>query len=153
MATIVKYMIAYLGWIVDLGLTFWLGLISRTVFLDIFALSYKGGQAEYAKLVYSQRVDFADKIFSITLGLVWLAFMIGTEVYFRNGAIQDDLPGRLARVTGTVLLAIFGVDLILFWLEGVGVADWLRWLILATELGIGIVLLVSAKPQSKQNPT
>ena len=66
MATIVKYVTAYLGWIVDLALTFWLGFISRTVFLDIFALSYKGGQSEYARLVFAHRVDFADKIFSIS---------------------------------------------------------------------------------------
>lgn len=153
MATIVKYVAAYLMWVVNMGLTFWLGFISRTVFLDIFALSYKGGPSEYAKLVYGQRVDFADKIFSITLGLAWLAFMIGTEVYFRNGATQDDLPKRLARVTGAVLLGIFGVDLILFWLQGVGGSSLLRWLILAAELGIGIALLVSVRPQSKQNPT
>ena len=44
MAKIVKYVSAYLMWIVDLGLTFWLIIISRTVFLGIFALSYKGGR-------------------------------------------------------------------------------------------------------------
>jgi hypothetical protein len=140
-------------WIVDLGLTFWLGFISRTVFLDIFALSYKGGDSEYPKLVFAHRVDFADKIFSIILGLAWLAFMIGAEVYFRNGAKTDDLPRRFARVTGPILLAIFGVDLILFWLQGAGGSSLLRWFVLAAELGIGIALLVLVRPRSKQNPT
>ena len=153
MATIIKYVGAYLMWIVDLGLTFWLGFISRTVFLDIFALSYRGGQSEYARLVYSHRVDFADKLFSIMLGLAWLAFMIGAEVYFRNGATQDDLPRRFARVTAPVLLSIFVIDLILFWLQGVGGGSWLRWFILAAELSIGIALIVWGRPQSKQIPT
>jgi hypothetical protein len=153
MAKIIKFVGAYLMWIVDLGLTFWLGFISRNVYLIIFALSYKGGEAVYPKLVYTQRVDFADKMFSILLGLAWLAFMIGTEVYFRNGAMNDDLLRRFARITGPVLLGIFSVDLILFWLQGVGGSSLLRWFILAAELGIGITLLVTAKSQSKQNPT
>ena len=146
MAKIIKYVGAYLMWIVDLGLSFWLFLMSRTVFLGIFALSYKGGQ-----LVYAQRVDFADKVFSILLGLAWLAFMIIVEAYFRAGASRDDLLKRFASITGPVVLAIFGVDLILFWLQGVGGGGWLRQSVLAAELGIGIVLLMLARFQSKPN--
>lgn len=152
MAKIIKYLVAYSMWIVDLGLTFWLGFMSRTVFLDIFALSYRGGDALYPKLVYSQRVDFADKMFSILLGLGWLAFMIGSEIYYRNGAMHDNLLRRFARITGPVLLGIFGVDLVLLWLQGTGGGYLLRWLILAAELGIGIALLVWVKTQPKQNP-
>src|SRR6185503_21123446 len=124
-------------WIVDLGLTFWLFMISRTVFLGIFALSYKGGQ-----LIYAQRVDFAEKVFSILLGLAWLAFMIIVEAYFRSGASRDDLLKRFADITGPVLLAIFSVDLILFWLQGVGTGGWLRGFVLVAELSAGIVLLM-----------
>ena len=142
MAKVIKYLSAYLMWIVDLGLTFWLIFIGRTVFLGIFALSYKEGQ-----LAYAHRVDFADKIFSIILGLGWLVFMIAVEAYFRAGALRDDLLKRFARITGPVLLGIFAVDAILFWLQGGG--GWARWLILVAELGLGIVLLVSARPQSK----
>lgn len=148
MAKIIKYVSAYLMWIVDLGLTFWLIFISRTVFLGILALFYKEGE-----WVYSRRVDLADKVFVLILGLGWLVFMIVVEAYFRAGALRDDLFERFARVTGPVLLGIFGVDLILFWLQGVGGGDWLRWFILAAELGIGIALLVSARPQSRPNPT
>ena len=148
MAKIIKYVSAYLMWIVDLGLTFWLIFISRTVFLGIFALFYKEGE-----WVYSRRVDLADKVFVLILGLGWLVFMIVAEAYFRAGALRDDLFERFARITGPVLLGIFGVDLILFWLQGVGGGDWLRWSILAAELGIGIALLVSARPQSKPDPT
>jgi hypothetical protein len=148
MAKIIKYVSAYLMWIVDLGLTFWLIFISRTVFLGIFALFYKEGE-----WVYSRRVDLADKVFVLILGLGWLVFMIVAEAYFRAGALRDDLFERFARVTGPVLLGIFGVDLILFWLQGVGGGDWLRWFILAAELGIGIALLMSSRPQPKPNPT
>jgi hypothetical protein len=148
MAKIIKYVSAYLMWIVNLGLTFWLIFISRTVFLGIFALFYKEGE-----WVYSRRVDLADKVFLLILGLGWLVFMIVAEAYFRAGALRDDLFERFARVTGPVLLGIFAVDLILFWLQGVGGGDWLRWFILAAELGIGIALLVSARPQSKPNLT
>ena len=152
MANIVKFVSAYLMWIVDLALTFWLIFISRTAFLTIFAMSYKGGEYVYAKLVFAHRVDFADKLFSIILGLGWLAFVIAVEAYFRAGAAGDDLFVRFARVTGPILLGIFVVDLILFWLQGVGGGDWLRWLILAAEPGIGITLLKLARPQSKPNP-
>ena len=96
-------------------------------------------------MVYAQRVDFADKVFSILLGLAWLVFMIIVEAYFRAGASRDDLLKRFARVTGPVLLGIFGVDLILFWLQGVGGGGWLRWSMLAAELGIGIILLMFAR--------
>ena len=147
MAKLIKYIGAYTLWIADLGLALWLILISRTVFLGIFAMSYKPGS-----LVYAQRVDFADKIFWLILGLGWLAFMVAVEAYFRAGALRDDLLKRFARVTGPVLLSIFGVDLILFWLQGVGGGNWLRWFILAAELGFGIALLVSARPQPKPNP-
>jgi len=152
MATIVKFVSAYLMWIVDLALTFWLIFISRTAFLDIFALSYTGGQSSYARVVYAHRVDFADKLFSILLGLGWLVFMIATEAYFRAGITREDLFRRFARVTGPVLLGIFVVDLVLFWLQGAGGGDWLRWFILAAELGIGITLLKLAGPQSQPNP-
>lgn len=146
MAKIPKYVGAYLMWIVDLGLSFWLFLLSRTVFLGLFALSYKGGN-----LVYAQRVEFADKVFTILLGLGWLVFMIIVEAYFRAGASRDDLLKRFAKITGPVVLGIFGVDLILFWLQGLGGGGWLRQSMLAAELGIGIVLLMLArvKPEPK----
>lgn len=148
MTKIIKYVGAYLMWIVDLGLTFWLIFISRTVFLGALALSYNEGH-----LAYAHRVEFADKIFSIILGLGWLGFMIVVEAYFRAGALRDDLFRRFARVTGPVLLGIFSVDLILLWLQGVGGGTLIRWLILAAELGIGIALLVSVRYPSKSEIT
>ena len=148
MAALIKYAGAYLLWIADLGLTFWLIFIIRTVYLGIFVLFYKPGA-----WAYSHRADFADKVFLLSLGIGWLVFMIIVEAYFRAGARGDDLLKRFAKVTGPVLLSIFGVDLILFWLHGVGGGNWLRWFFLAAELGFGIALFVSARPQSKPNPT
>ena len=148
MAKLSKYAIAYFLWIADLALAFWLIYLSRTVFLDIFALFYKEGA-----WAYSRRVDLADKVLWIILGLGWLVFMIVVEEYFRAGALRDDLLKRFARVTGPVLLGIFGIDLILAWFQGIGGGDWLRWLILAAELGFGIFLFVSARPHSRPQPT
>ena len=77
----------------------------------------------------------------------------GNIVRHGAGVASNDLIKRFAKVTGSVLLGIFGVDLILFWLQGVGRGDWLRWFMLAAELGIGITLLRLAGMQSKLNPT
>ena len=68
MTSFIKYVSAYLMWIIDLGLAFWLIFLARTVFVGIFAMSSRAGQ-----LAYAHRVDFADKVFSILLGLGWLA--------------------------------------------------------------------------------
>ena len=115
--------------------------------MAIFALLYNPGAGAFA-----HTVDRPFKVFFLILGLGWLVFMIIVEAYFRAGARHEDLLKRFARVTGPVLLSIFGVDLILFWLQGVGGGNWFRWFILAAELGLGIALLVSARPQSKPNP-
>jgi hypothetical protein len=63
--------------------------------------------------------------------------------------VQDDLFPRFARVTGPVLLSVFSVDLLLSWLQGG--SDWRHWLILAAEVGLGIILITFARslPKSK----
>ena len=146
MTKVLKYLLAYVLWIIDLALGLWLLLISRTVFLDILALSFKEGS-----WVYSRRVDFADKVFLLVLGLGWLIFMIIIEHSYRASALTGELPQRFAWVTGFLLLCIFVIDMLMFWVQGAG-NNWLRWLILAAELGIGIALLVSVRPRSKPNP-
>jgi len=145
MNKIVKYAMAYGMWIVDLGLSLWLFYISRTVLLAILALFYQPGNFEYSKAI-----DLIDRIFTVVLGLGWLAFSIITEDYFRTGALKIGLMKRFARATGPVLLCIFFVDLILFWLQGVSSTNWLRWLILAVELGVGITLVLYGKKESTQ---
>jgi formate hydrogenlyase subunit 3/multisubunit Na+/H+ antiporter MnhD subunit len=139
MKTAIKYIIAYSMWIIDLGLALWLFFISRTALRNLLLLFYKPGN-----LTYGYRVDFIDKIFSLVVGLGWLLFSIFSEGYFRTGVNKEDLPKRVARVTGALLLCIFFVNLILFWLPGPS-SSWLSWLILLVELGGGIGLLVLAK--------
>jgi hypothetical protein len=147
MNKVVKFVTTYAVWVVDLGLALWLAYLCKTSLLGIFALFYTGDVA------YANAVNFIDKTFSILLGLGWLIFMIMVEQYFRTGIEKDGQLQRLSSVTGWVLLCIFVIDLILAWIQDIGGGNWQRWLILAAELGIGIVLLVSAKTKftSKSN--
>ncbi len=145
MRNIISNVVSSVLWIVDLALAFWLFYFIRTAYLDIFALFYKQGHTQYAHLV-----DFLDKAFIILLGLTWLALMVIVEEYFRAGAQKGDELKRFARITGPLLLCIFAVDLLIFWLQGIGGGNWLRWLILAGELGIGLALIVSMKKSSLQ---
>ena len=140
MTKVFRYLMAYAFWIVDLALGLWLLLISRTMMLGILSLFYKEGA-----WTYSRRVDFADKIFVIVMGLAWLILMIVLEVHFRTSALTDELPRRFAMITGSLLLCVSVVDLALFWIQGIGGSNWLRWLILAAELGIGLALTIRAK--------
>jgi hypothetical protein len=140
MTKALKYSLAYVLWILDLGLGLWLLIISRNAFLDILALSSKPGN-----LTYAHQVDFADKMFVITLGIGWLGLMIAIEHYYRTSALTGELLQRFARVTGLLLLCVFVADLILVWVHGVGNNTWLRWLILAAELGAGAALMVAVK--------
>jgi|RhiMetdeSRZDD1v2_1073273.scaffolds.fasta_scaffold44124_3 hypothetical protein len=140
MTRVFRYLIAYVLWIVDLGLGIWLLILSRTALLGILGLRYKQGAVSYV-----HQVDFVDKMFVLLLGLAWLTLMIVLEQSFRKSALTEKLLQRFARVTGILLLALFVVDLILFWVQGVGSGDWRRWLLLAAELGIGIVLILSVK--------
>lgn len=146
MNKVIKYAIAYGMWIADLGLSLWLFYISRIGLLAFLALFYEPGD-----FAFSHRVDLIDKIFTVVLGLGWLAFSIVTEEKYRTSAPEENLLKCFARFTGPVLLCIFAVDLILFWLSGIGGDNWLRWLILASELGVGIALVVygKIKPGSK----
>jgi hypothetical protein len=145
MKKVLNQLIAYALWIVDLLLAFWLAFLSRSDILAIFGLFYKKGN-----YYYRQWVGVIDRIFILVVGLGWLIFMIIIEEYYRRGIPKGDLLKRGARITGQLLISIFVVDLVLFWLQGIGIGsiNWLRWLILAVEMGIGIALLVLAKTWS-----
>lgn len=147
MNKVLKYLLAYGTWILNLVLTVWIFLNARQVVTGILALFYEPGDIQYA-----HAVEFADKIVSITLGLAWLAFSIITEDYFRNGINQGNQWGRAARITGPVLLGMFLVDLALFWLQGAPEAVWTRWLILAVELVLGLGLVVAGRKKIQIEP-
>jgi hypothetical protein len=147
MSKAVKYAIAYSMWLVDLGLSAWLFFLSRTVLLAFLALSHEQGNFRHLK-----RAQVIDQTSTVLLGLGWLALFILTEAYYRAGALEGDLMKRFARVTGPMLLCAFVVDSILFWLQGIGGGDWLRWLILSAELVIGLVLVVYGRKSVTDKP-
>lgn len=147
MRKVLKYAIAYGMWFVDLGLSAWLLFVSRTALLTFLALSYEEGDFRYTKTA-----QLIDQVFTILLGLGWLALFVLTEGYYRAGALQENLQKRFARVTGPILMCIFLVDLILFGLQGFGGGDWLRWLVLSAELVIGLMLILYARKTAANKP-
>jgi hypothetical protein len=146
MSKLLKYASSYVMWIIDLGIAFWFMFIARTDLINFLSLFAKKGN-----LTYGHQVDFADKAFSITLGLGWLALMIVIEQYYRHGVEKDDLRKRFARVTGPLVIAVFVADLIAFWLGGIASGNFVRWLILAAELGIGIALIIEGRQKLVSN--
>jgi hypothetical protein len=140
MNKVLKYVSAYSMWIVVSGFVAWLFYLGRTVLLGLLALSGQAGEWQFAKTV-----NLIDRVVTVVLGLGWLAFVIITEDYFRKAVKKGNLLSRFARVTGPVLLCIFVVDLVFFWLQGIGSDNWLRWLFLAVELGGGIALVVAVR--------
>ena len=136
MKNAINFVIAYGMWIVDNLLTFWLAFLIRTDFLGVLSLFYKKEQWQYPR-----QVNFADKVLILLLGLSWIAYVISMEEYFREGVLKENLMKRFSKITGPILLAIFVFDLTLYGLQGFG--NWLRWLILAGELALGISLLAT----------
>lgn len=137
----------YAGWIAAMLLAFWLAFLSRDVLLQILALFYEEGSWSYPRWVV-----VIDRTFTVAVGLAWLVFTVVVEEHYRRGIKKGDLLKRLARVTGLLLVCIFIVDLIMVWLQGISTSDWLRWLILAAELGIGTALLVWGKTRPTPQP-
>jgi hypothetical protein len=140
------YFIAYLMWVVTMALGLWFALISRNGFLDLLA------RAVQRSVMYPWQTSFYDKVYSLALGLLWLAFMIVVERYFRRGVEQGDLIRRVAQVVGPELLLIFVADLGLLVLGGVGSTSWLRWVILGGEVVGGVLLLLYARSLRRPKP-
>ncbi|HSR33637.1 MAG TPA: hypothetical protein VLY63_23980 [Anaerolineae bacterium] len=144
MSKVFKYAVAYGMLFVDMGLAAWLLIMSRTALLTFLALSYEPGAFRHLK-----RAQVIDQVSTVLLGLGWLALFVFAEGYYRAGALEEGLVKRFARITGPILLCIFAVDLILFWLQGIGGHDWLRWLIFLAELIVGSVLVVHGRKRAR----
>jgi hypothetical protein len=144
MSKVFKYAVAYGMLLVDLVLSAWLFIMSRTVLLAFLALSYEPGVFRHLK-----RAQVIDQTCTVLLGLGWLALFVYAEGYYRAGALEQGLVKRFARVTGSILLCVFVVDLILFCLQGIGGDDWLRWLILLAELIIGSALVIYGRKRAR----
>ena len=147
MGKVLRYILAYSMWFTDLGLSIWLFYISRMTLLGILAFFYQQGDFQYSNVV-----DLVDRIFVVVGGLGWLVFSVVTEEYYRTGTLKENFLKRFARVTGPLLLCIFIVDLVLIWVQSIGIEGWLRWLILAAELVIGLALVVYGKKNTTNNP-
>jgi hypothetical protein len=143
-----NYAIAYALWFVTILLGLWFALLARTDFQGAMTTFYIRGS-----IMYLERARFFEEIFVLVMGLLWLALVVITEWYFRSGARRPDLLKRFARVAGPVILLVFVADLFLFWLQGVSSGNWLRWLILAGELALGIVFLLYARSPSLPDQT
>jgi hypothetical protein len=140
MNKVANQLLAYGMWIVDMVLAFWLAFLSRNVLLEILARFYPEESWSYPRWVV-----VIDRFYTLIIGLAWLVFMIIVEQYIMTGLKKGNLLKRIARVTGLVLLAIFAVDLSQTWLQGISSGNWLRWLILAAELILGIGMYVYYK--------
>ncbi len=136
----IRYVWAYVLWIVVLLLALWLLIIGRTDFLGVLGAFYVGDSATHA-----WRARFFDRVFTLVFGLIWLVFMIVTEASFRKGALRPGLLKRFARIAGPLLVLIFVADLFLLWLQGIATGNWMRWLALVGELAAGILLLWYAR--------
>jgi hypothetical protein len=133
--------LAYGIWIVDFMVAFFLAFfIIKPDLLHILGLFLDPKAFETPS-----QLGFADKAFTLLLGLSWLAFMIFVEEYFKAGARKGNLLKRIARITGLLFLCTFVANLILFWFQGISSGSWLSWLILAVELIIGTGMYIYYK--------
>lgn len=132
----IRYVIAYLFWIVTLLLALWFCVLARNGFLGILGAFYLRDS-----IIYVQRARLFDRVFTVVCGLLWFALMIVWEEAFRSRAQKPDLLRYFARIAGMLFLLIFAADLVLLWLQGITSVNWSRWLMLAAEPAIGIAFL------------
>ncbi|MCL6432147.1 MAG: hypothetical protein K6V36_15030 [Anaerolineae bacterium] len=124
----------YLVWTVLLLAGLWLLLLSREVFVSVFALLYAGGPSWLR-----WRVSFLEKAFLLAAALLWMAFMVLSEAYLESGMRKGRLSLHVARLAGPELVAVGTADLLLLLLQHG--AAWLRWLILGIEFAAGGLLV------------
>ncbi len=132
--TWLQYVLFYLLWTVLIALGFWFLILSRETV--IAALAYYAGD-DFVRL---WRAGFLDKAFSLFMGLTVLVFIYATEGYLRIGIEKHDMLRRFFKTAGWVSLAIFVTDFILLALQQFAGGAWLRWVILAAELSLGVAL-------------
>jgi hypothetical protein len=131
-----KVVAAHLLWLVNGLFGAWLLYISRNTWLALFDRYYINGSPTYAN-----RALFMDRIFSILLGLAWFFMIIFTQSYFLNGVAKNDMMRRFAKASGPIVLAIYGVDVILALTQGLTNIGWSRFVIILVELVLGIALV------------
>ena len=136
-----SYVLVYVMWVVTLALGIWVLLVSRDAIIGVASSIFV--EASSAR---RWRISAVEKYFALGAGFVWLALMVFTELYFRNGVDRGQLIPRIARVLGLELIALFLFDAILFITQGLPSDAWVRWLLLVVELAAGVACLVVARP-------
>lgn len=147
-----RYILAYLMWVVVMVLGIWFLIISRNALLGAFGI-YGALHVESA-VTRAWLARLYDKVYMILAGLLWLALTVVAEAYFREGVQRRKLLRRFCRIAGIELLLIFVADLLLLWLQAWS-ATWLRWLILGGEwiIGTGCVAFSRLPPPPRPNQT
>ena len=135
------YVLALVMWAVVVALGIGVFLVSHTAFVGFIAprvaQDSTSGFWQYAAL---------ERFFIVGAGLAWLVIVTLSEPYLRHGVERGRLFPRFARIMGPGLLLLFTADATLFVLQGMRAGSWTRWLFLAAELGLGIALVVLARP-------
>lgn len=137
------YIPAYLFWILLALLGGWLALVGRETMTALFGVYYVGDS-----ITRSWRVRFYDKVYVLGAGLIWLIITTVTEEYFRQGVARNELLRRFARMAWPELALLAVADLTLFLLQGG--YGWLRWLIIAAEVLLGVGFWFIARTPAKK---
>jgi hypothetical protein len=75
MRKVARYVAAYSMWLVDLGLSAWLFVVSRTALRAFLGLFYERGVFQYKKTA-----ELADKVFALLLGIGLLVFIRSSKL-------------------------------------------------------------------------
>lgn len=129
----ILYPLVYAMWLAILLLGIWFLLISRDALLGLIdALMVDESTSHAWRLISFER------FYMFGAGLIWLVVMVFSELYLRRGVARGELVPRFARIFGVLVLLVFVVDAIIFAMQGLP-GGWLRWLILAVELALGVI--------------
>ncbi len=129
---IIPYLLCYLLWAITVALAFLNLLLARRLFLVILS----------AFSVSSQSAAAIDKVSFIFLAVLWLALVVFSEYYYLHSISKDRLWKSFSLVTGIQLLFLFAARLTPSLIIGVRRFTWVNYLLIAGELGGGIILLV-----------
>ena len=134
--------LAYLLWVVTLGLGAWLVIISRNTleaFLGWYFIQEKN------RFILTQQARLLDIVIPVVLWLLWFVMLILVEEYYRRGVEKHTLFKRFMKMIGVLLILIFFADLLFNLMLGFRVSGWLRWLITLIELLAGAALWMAGK--------
>jgi hypothetical protein len=129
----IRYPLVYAMWLAILLLGIWFLLISRDALLGLIDVLMADETTSH-----TWRLISFERFYLVGAGLVWLVVMVFSELYLRRGVARGKLVPRFARIFGVVMLLVFVSDAVIFALQGL-TGGWLRWLILAVELALGVI--------------